>query len=60
LLSTTGQGGFGGIDGGLSRSDIDLAREISNLAIGSNAYKAAIKVARARDELFDAIIDIKR
>jgi flagellar hook protein FlgE len=60
LLSTNGQGGFGGIDGGLSRSDVDLAREISNLAIGSNAYKAAIKVAQAGDELLDAIIDIKR
>lgn len=45
LLSATGEGGFGVIDGGLSRSDVDLAREISNLSIGPNAYKAAIKVA---------------
>jgi flagellar hook protein FlgE len=60
LLSTSGQGGFTGINGGLSRSDVDLAREISNLAIGSSAYKAAINVARTGDELLDAIIDIKR
>lgn len=60
VLSSSGQGGFRGIDSGLSRSDVDLSREITNLAIGSNAYKAAVKVAQAGDELLDSIIDIKR
>jgi flagellar hook protein FlgE len=59
-LSSAGQGGFTGIEGGLSRSDVDFARELPNLAIGANVYKAAIKVAQAGDELLDAIIDIKR
>jgi flagellar hook protein FlgE len=60
ILSTSGQAGFGGVDGGLSRSDVDLSRELTNLAIGSNAYRAAIKVAQTGDELLDSIIDIKR
>lgn len=60
VLSTSGRGGFAGIDRGLARSDVDLSREITNLAIGSTAYKAAIKVAQAGDELLDSIIDIKR
>lgn len=60
VLSTSGQAGFGGIDSGLSRSDVDLAAEFSNLIIGSNAYRAAIKVAQTGDELLDGIIDIKR
>jgi flagellar hook protein FlgE len=60
VLSTSSQGGFSGVERGLSRSDVDISREITNLAIGSNAYKAAIKVAQAGDELLDSIIDIKR
>ncbi len=59
-LATFGQGGFTGIEGGLSRSDVDVSRELPNLAIGSNAYKAALKVAQAGDELLESIIDIKR
>ena len=59
-LATSGAGGFSGIEPGLSHSNVDVAREITNLSIGSNAYRAAIKVAQAGDELLDSIIDIKR
>jgi flagellar hook protein FlgE len=59
-LASSGAGGFTGIDAGLSRSDVEVAREITNLSIGSNAYRAAIKVAQTGDELLDSIIDIKR
>ena len=60
VLGGPGQAGFGGIDNGLSRSNVDLATEISNLTLASSAYKAAIKVAQTGDELLDSIIDIKR
>jgi len=59
-LASSGAGGFTGIEAGLARSDVDVAREITNLAIGSNAYRAAVKVAQTGDELLDSIIDIKR
>lgn len=60
IVSAAEAAGFTGIDVGLSRSDVDVTREITNLAIGSNAYRAAIKVAQTGDELLDSIIDIKR
>lgn len=41
-------------------SDVDLPTEVTNLILGTNAYKAAIEVARTSDELLDSIIDIKR
>lgn len=59
-LASSGVGGFTGIEAGLSRSDVDVTREITNLSIGSSAYKAAIKVAQTGDELLESIIDIKR
>jgi flagellar hook protein FlgE len=43
----------------LTRSNVDVTREITNLVIGSNAYTAAIRVAEAADELLEATIDIK-
>ena len=59
-LASPGVGGFSGVESGLSRSNVDVAREITNLSIGSNAYRAAIKVAQTGDELLESIIDIKR
>lgn len=43
----------------LTRSNVDVTREITNLVIGSNAYTAAIRVAETADELLEATIDIK-
>lgn len=41
-------------------SDVDLGTEATNLTRGGAAYKAAIRVAQAGDELLEATIDIKR
>ncbi len=61
VVSTAGSGGLGSVVGGyLEGSNVDLAREFTNMILAQRGFQASSRVITTSDEMLQELVNLKR